>query len=199
MAARRPAPSRIVCNTPASRSVRRIRSAVSRGMSAPSTKCVVENTGRVNYSHAVRTEQAGLTGPVTLDGLPLNDWRMYRLPMDDLSKLRFSTKPCVGPCFYEAEMTVNAPADTYLDTRGLHKGQLWLGEHNLGRFWSIGPVHTLYAPAPWMQRGANRIRFFDLTGDASDRLTTVAAPTWAESQGSNAARASSRVSSSFCV
>ncbi len=137
---------------------------------------LVENTGRVNYSHAIRGEQAGLTGAVTLDGKPLSDWRMFRLPMDDLSKLRLSSKPCAGPCFYEAEMTVQQPADTYLDMRGLHKGQLWLGTRNLGRFWSIGPVHTLYAPAPWMQRGANRIVFFDLTGDATDRLTSVAAP-----------------------
>jgi beta-galactosidase len=137
---------------------------------------LVENTGRVNYSRAIRTEQAGLTGEVTLEGQPLNDWRMYRLPMDDVSKLPMSAEPCVGPCFYEVEMTVDRPADTYLDTRGLHKGQLWLGEHNLGRFWSIGPVHTLYTPAPWMRPGVNRIVFFDLTGDAKERLTAVNAP-----------------------
>jgi beta-galactosidase len=137
---------------------------------------LVENTGRVNYSRAIRTEQAGLTGEVTLEGQPLNDWRMYRLPMDDVSKLPMSAEPCVGPCFYEVEMTVDRPADTYLDTRGLHKGQLWLGEHNLGRFWSIGPVHTLYTPAPWLRPGANRIVFFDLTGDSTERLTTVKAP-----------------------
>jgi beta-galactosidase len=137
---------------------------------------LVENTGRVNYSHAIRGEQTGLTGPVTLNGQPLADWSMFGLPMDDPSKLRMSSEPCSGPCFYEAEMTVDQPADTYLDTRGLHKGQLWLGARNLGRFWSIGPVHTLYAPAPWMRRGANRIVFFDLTGDASDRLATVQAP-----------------------
>lgn len=137
---------------------------------------LVENTGRVNYSHAIRTEQTGLTGAVTLDGRALEDWRMYRLPMDDLSGLCFAAKPCAGPCFYEAEMTVDRPGDTYLDMRGLHKGQLWLGTHNLGRFWSIGPAHTLYTPAPWMQAGANRIIAFDLTGDATDRLTSVKAP-----------------------
>jgi beta-galactosidase len=137
---------------------------------------LVENTGRVNYSHAIRTEQTGLTGAVTLAGQPLQDWRMFRLPMNDLSSLRMTNAPCTGPCFYEAEMTVDRPADTYLDMRGAHKGQLWLGDHNLGRFWSIGPIHTLYTPAPWLRQGANRITFFDLTGDASDRLTTVAAP-----------------------
>ena len=73
-------------------------------------------------------------------------------------------------------MTVAKPGDTYLDMRGAHKGQLWLNDHNLGRFWSIGPVHTLYTPAPWLKAGANRVLFFDLTGDASDKLTTVEKP-----------------------
>ncbi|MGR6327458.1 glycoside hydrolase family 35 protein [Sphingomonas sp. XXL09] len=139
---------------------------------------LVENTGRVNYSHAIRTEQAGLTGAVTLDGQPLKDWSMYRLPMDDLSRFAMTAAPCSGPCFYEADLTVDRPADTYLDARGLHKGQLWLGEHNLGRFWSIGPVHTLYVPAPWLRAGANRVTFFDLTGTPDERLSTVAAPVW---------------------
>lgn len=137
---------------------------------------LVENTGRVNYSHAIRTEQAGLTGAVTLEGAPLQDWQMFRLPMDDIAKLRMSPAPCTGPCFYEVQMTADHPADTYLDMRALHKGQVWLGEHNLGRFWSIGPVHTLYVPAPWMRQGANTIRFFDLTGDSGAALASVKAP-----------------------
>jgi beta-galactosidase len=137
---------------------------------------LVENTGRVNYSRAIRTEQTGLTGAVTLAGQPLGGWSMFRLPMDDVSTLRMTTAPCTGPCFYEAELTVDKPQDTYLDVRKLHKGQLWLGSHNLGRFWSIGPVHTLYTPAPWMQAGANKITFFDLTGDGKGRLATATAP-----------------------
>jgi len=137
---------------------------------------LVENTGRVNYSHAIRTEQAGLTGAVTLEGRPVEDWSMFRLPMSDPNAIRLSAKPCSGPCFYEAEMIVDRPADTYLDMRGLHKGQLWLGSHNLGRFWEIGPVHTLYAPAPWMQAGANRILFFDLTGGGRAAPKSASAP-----------------------
>jgi beta-galactosidase len=139
---------------------------------------LVENTGRVNYSHAIRTEQTGLTGAVTLDGAALTDWRMFRLPMDDLSTLKLTNAACTGACFYEAEMTVDKPADTYLDMRGLHKGQMWLGTRNLGRYWSIGPVHTLYTPAPWLTAGANRLVFLDLTGDARGQVKTVNAPVW---------------------
>lgn len=137
---------------------------------------LVENTGRVNYSKAIRTEQAGLTGEVTLAGKPLRDWQMFSLPMDDPTRLRFSPGRCVGPCFYQADLVVDRPADTWLDTRRLHKGQLWLGKRNLGRFWSVGPVFTLYAPGPWLKAGVNRVTFFDLAGDGGERLDTGTAP-----------------------
>jgi beta-galactosidase len=137
---------------------------------------LVENTGRVNYSTAIRTERTGLTGIVSLDGKTLKTWENYSLPMDDLSRLRFEAAPCAGPCFFKATMAVAKRQDTYLDTRGLHKGQLWLGSHNLGRFWSIGPEYALYAPGPWLQRGQSTVVFFDLLGDATDRLMTSAEP-----------------------
>ncbi len=137
---------------------------------------LVENTGRINYSHAIRTEQAGLTGTATLSGQPLTSWQMFRLPMDDVARIPMRAEPCTGPCFYEAIMTVDAPADTYFDTRGLHKGQLWLGTRNMGRFWSIGPAHTLYAPGAWMTRGANRVIVFDLAGSDTDSLATTRDP-----------------------
>ena len=136
---------------------------------------LVENTGRVNYSAAIRGERAGLTADVTLDGRELKGWEIFPLPMDKLSTLRLLPEPCTGPCFFQARMTVKQATDTYLDTRGLHKGQLWLGEHNLGRFWtSEGPEFTLYAPGPWLTTGTTKVTFFDLRGDDSDRLSTTA-------------------------
>lgn len=140
---------------------------------------LVENTGRVNYSHAIVTERTGITGAVTLAGSPLARWDNFSLPMDDLKRLRFFSEPCTGPCFFQARMQVVSPADTYLDTRMLHKGQMWLGkysEHNVGRFWSVGPVSTLYAPAPWMEKGTTILTFFDLLGDATDRVATTTEP-----------------------
>jgi beta-galactosidase len=137
---------------------------------------LVENTGRVNYSKVIRGERAGLTGSVTIAGKTPREWEIYSLPMDDLSRLRMLPEPCTGPCFFRTSMTVSKPADTYLDTRGLHKGQLWIGNHNLGRFWSVGPQYTLYAPAPWMQIGTTAITFFDLLSDGSERLSTRTEP-----------------------
>jgi beta-galactosidase len=144
---------------------------------------LVENTGRVNYSKVIQTERAGLTGTVTIgDKIPRN-WEIYSLPMDDLSKLRMLPEPCSGPCFFRTSMMVKRPADTYLDTRGLHKGQMWIGDHNLGRFWSIGPQYTLFTPAPWMQAGTTPITFFDLQSDGAEQLTTRAEPVFGAATG----------------
>jgi beta-galactosidase len=137
---------------------------------------LVENSGRVNFTKVIRTERKGLTGEVTLDGKRPQHWEIYSLPMNDLSRLRFLPEPCNGPCFFKASMRVEMPADTYLDTRALHKGMLWIGTKPLGRFWSIGPQFTLYAPGPWLHPGANSVTFFDLLSDGTDRLKTVTQP-----------------------
>lgn len=137
---------------------------------------LVENTGRINYSRAIRTEQAGLTGAVTLNGKPLVDWQMFRLPMDDVSRLKLTDRPCVGPCFYETQMTVGKPADTYLDMRRFHKGQVWVNGQNLGRYWSIGPVYSLYTPAPWLRSGFNNVLTLDLLGEANGQVISASRP-----------------------
>jgi beta-galactosidase len=137
---------------------------------------LVENSGRVNYTTVIRTERKGITGSVMLGGKQPKHWEIYALPMDDPAKLRFLHEPCEGPCFYRADMTVSALADTYLDTRGLHKGQVWVNKQPLGRFWSIGPQYTLFTPGPWLKTGQNDIVFFDLMGTSADVLKSVDKP-----------------------
>lgn len=139
---------------------------------------LVENTGRVNYSYAILTERKGLTGAVTLDGKLLQDWQNFSLPMSDLSSLHFQKEPCDGPCFFKSSIQVDKPADTYVDTRSLYKGQLWLGDHNLGRFWSIGPQYTLYAPGCWLHPGTNSITVFELNAQKDEKLTSVNHPSF---------------------
>ena len=137
---------------------------------------LVENSGRVNFTKVIRTERKGLTGSVTLDGKQPKSWEIYSLPMSDLSGLRFLPEPCNGPCFFRTEMNVSKPADTYLNTRGLHKGMVWLEQQPLGRFWSVGPQFALYTPGSWLKQGSNTITFFDLTGDSSDQIKTSTEP-----------------------
>jgi beta-galactosidase len=137
---------------------------------------LVENSGRVNYTKVIRTERKGITGAVTIAGKELNRWEIYSLPMDDLTKLRFLPEPCEGPCFYRMSMKVAKPADTYMDTRALHKGTIWVNGRPLGRFWSVGPQFALYTPAPWLHQGENDVVLFDLLGTHEDLLKSGAEP-----------------------
>ena len=155
---------------------------IPRATRAATLDILVENTGRVNYSRAILTERKGLTGIVSLDGKTPGSWEIYSLPMSDLSKLRFEDEPCSGPCFFRTIMQVSVPADTYLDTRGLKKGQLWLGQHNLGRFWSIGPELSIYAPGCWLQRGENKITLFELQATPGERLVSMIEPVFGKTK-----------------
>lgn len=144
---------------------------------APSTlDILVENSGRVNYTAVIQGERKGLTGSVTLSGKPLGSWKIYSLPMDNLAAIHFASGPCEGPCFYRTEMTVTSLADTYLETRGAEKGEVWINGHTLGRFWNIGPQYTLFTPASWLKNGRNDIVFFDLDGKRSDEMESVDKP-----------------------
>jgi beta-galactosidase len=135
---------------------------------------LVENTGRVNFGHQVPYERAGITRSVTLGGVPLTGWKIYPLPLTDPSKIAFNREPCNGACFYQSSFNVDEPADTFVDTRQLGHGQVWINGHLLGRFWKIGPQGALYLPAPWLKQGQNEIVAFDVNGKPDRSVPFVA-------------------------
>jgi len=137
---------------------------------------LVENTGRVNYSLAIRGERQGVTKQVTLAGKPLTGWQIYPLPMNDPGKLPFASGDCTGPCFYRGTLHVDRAADTFLDTRSCTKGFVWVNGRPLGRIWNIGPQETLYLPAPWLHTGDNEVIVFDLEGGPGRTVAGVTKP-----------------------
>jgi beta-galactosidase len=78
--------------------------------------------------------------------------------------------PAKPPTFFRGHFTVTTPNDTFLDTRSLGKGAVWINGHNLGRFWSVGPQQTLYVPGPWLHQGSNEIIVFDLLPQAHESV-----------------------------
>lgn len=141
---------------------------------------LVENSGRVNFTKVIRTEQKGIIGSVRIGGQQPAHWKIYSLPLSDLTKLHFSKGTCEGPCFYRHSMNTHnssvangAFADTFLDAHGLSKGAAFLNGRPLGRFWSVGPEFTLYAPGPWLHAGTNEIVLFDLQGSRAESLKTT--------------------------
>jgi len=129
---------------------------------------LVEGTGRINFSPELRNERQGINGPVMFGGKELTGWQVMPLPMNDLSALHFgrimSRPRAVGPAFYDGHFDLQSLGDTFLDTRGLGKGAVWINGRAIGRFWNVGPQQTLYVPAPWLKQGENEIVVFTLGG-----------------------------------
>lgn len=125
---------------------------------------LVENTGRIGHSHELQKERKGVTKQIVFNSVALKDWQIFSLPMSQRSDIKYAKKLCDGPCFYRASFVVNTRADTFLDTRELSKGFVWINGQALGRFWEIGPQRTLYLPAPFLATKENLLEVFDLHG-----------------------------------
>lgn len=125
---------------------------------------LVENSGRINFTTAIRGERAGILGVVTFASAPLTGWENYRLPFTPPPGREYRRKSCSGPCLYRAEFAVDQPGDTFLNTQRLSKGVIWVNGHLLGRFWNVGPMGSLYLPGAWLQSGRNQITVLDLDG-----------------------------------
>ncbi len=140
---------------------------------------LVENSGRVNFTKALRDERKGISRPVTLGGAELTDWNVYPLPMESPPRAFFRGHAPAGPAFYRGTFRLAVTGDTFLDTRGWGKGTVWINGHHLGRFWSIGPQQTLYVPGPWLRSGDNEIVVFSLAAPRQPSMRGITAPIFA--------------------
>jgi beta-galactosidase len=125
---------------------------------------LVENSGRINFTTAIRGERAGILGAVSLGGTVLAGWESFADVVTEPAPGDFKQGDCTGPCFYRASLEVQQPGDTYLNTTNLGKGVVWVNGHLLGRFWNVGPMGSLFLPGVWLHAGSNTLTVFDLNG-----------------------------------
>ncbi len=123
---------------------------------------LVDTMGHINYGDQIGKDQKGLIGAAKLGDKSLNGWDHYGLPLDDVSGLKFARRHIDGPAFYRGTFEVTETGYTFLDMRGWGKGYVWVNGHNLGRYWSVGPQHALFVPAPWLKVGGNEVIVLDL-------------------------------------
>ncbi|GGE96850.1 glycoside hydrolase family 35 protein [Mycetocola zhadangensis] len=118
---------------------------------------VVESLGRINYG-AKLGERKGILGGVLLGRRLAHGWTHRVLPLDG--------QPLIGEVgtdgFASAEFDLPAAADAWLAFPGGVKGMVWVNGFLIGRYWSVGPQETLYAPAPLWREGRNEVRVLDL-------------------------------------
>lgn len=126
---------------------------------------LVENMGRLNSTKRMRDETKGIHDAL-LGDQPLRGWEIYSLPMDPAPRVGATAKPFLaGPHFAEGAFTLKEVGDTFLDTRALGMGAVWVNGHAIGRFWNIGPQATLYVPGAWLKKGTNDVVIFELLND----------------------------------
>ena len=143
---------------------------------------LVENTGRLNSTAAMRDERKGIRG-VRLGDRELTDWQMYSLPMDNPNAVMAVSRKAEkllnsdAPHFSVGSFELPEAGDSFLDVRALGKGLLWINGHALGRFWDIGPQDTLYVPGPWLKKGRNEVVVFELKpGHGAAALSGLTSP-----------------------
>jgi len=133
-------------------------------VSNPVLEIFVEGMGRINYGPYL-IDRKGITDRVTLNGMTLMNWEVYKMPMDRqfIYDLRSSGRTLDKPgLFFRGNFVLPRPNDTFFDMSNYSKGIVWVNGHNLGRYWNIGPQKRLYCPASWLRSGMNEIMVFDL-------------------------------------
>ena len=140
---------------------------------------LVENMGRVNYGHKflADTQRKGIRTGVCADLHFVTGWDAYTLPLDDISGLDYTAGYTAGqPSFSRFEFELAAPSDTFVDCTGFGKGVVFVNGFNVGRYWQIGPIATLYVPHGITRAGQNELVVFDTEGVVSDRINLRSEP-----------------------
>uniref|UniRef100_A0A672T6D5 Beta-galactosidase-like n=1 Tax=Sinocyclocheilus grahami TaxID=75366 RepID=A0A672T6D5_SINGR len=120
---------------------------------------LVENMGRINFGSYIN-DKKGLLGNLILGNDVLTDWSIYPLDIDtavangwlQAAHSGSAMEAGDGPMIYSGTLKSTGLAwDTFVKLNGWTKGQVWVNEVNLGRYWpQRGPQQTLYVPGPFL-------------------------------------------------
>jgi beta-galactosidase len=141
----------------------------------PQLDILVENMGHINFAQYM-IDRKGITDRVTLNGMTLTNWQIFKLPMDEKFVASLKNKYPEGfhdGVFFKGSFELNKVADTYLDLSNFKKGVIWVNGHNLGRYWNVGPQFRLYCPANWLLKGKNSVTVFDMHQETKTTIKGV--------------------------
>lgn len=130
----------------------------------PLLEILVEGMGRINFGQHL-IDRKGITERVTLNGMTLMNWKVYKLPLDHkfIYDLRSTGKTLSKPgIFFKGNFSLITLGDTYFDLSNYTKGIVWVNGNNLGRYWEIGPQKRLFCPRTFLKQGLNEIIILDL-------------------------------------
>jgi len=136
----------------------------------------VESLGRVNYGPR-SGEPKGITGGLLHERQYLHGVRARGLrldALDDIGDVPFRPPAEDGaPGLYRGTVTVRGAGDARLELPGWTRGFAWVNGFNLGRYWSVGPQHSLYVPGPVLREGENEVWLLEFEEPAPAGSGTV--------------------------
>ena len=136
----------------------------------------VESLGRVNYGPR-SGEPKGITGGLLHERQYLHGVRARGLrldALDDIGDVPFRPPAEDGaPGLYRGTVTVRGAGDARLELPGWTRGFVWVNGFNLGRYWSVGPQHSLYVPGPVLREGENEVWLLEFEEPAPAGSGTV--------------------------
>ncbi|WP_432179765.1 glycoside hydrolase family 35 protein [Streptomyces sp. NBC_00063] len=136
----------------------------------------VESLGRVNYGPRTG-EPKGVTGGVLHERQYLHGVRARALRLDafdDADAVRglAPVDGCAGGAgLYRGVFEVSGAGDAELELPGWTRGFVWVNGFNLGRYWSVGPQHSLYVPGPVLREGRNEVWVLETEAAGEPRVT----------------------------
>jgi len=127
---------------------------------------LVENMGRVNYGTRLLspTQKKGIRTGVVIDRHLHFGWQQWALDFKSITHIDWTKQlsnygPTLNRFTFDLDQTVN----TYLNCAAFGKGIVLVNGHHIGRYWSVGPIETLYVPSDFLNVGHNEIVVFETT------------------------------------
>lgn len=149
---------------------------------------LIENMGRINYGPRLTapSQSKGLGSGLIADLHFVGNWGIYPLPMDDISAIDYTNQWLPNtPAFYEFQFDCQDCQDTYIDMTGFGKGLVFINGKNLGRFWEVGPIVSLYLPKSYLITGNNKLTVFETEGKYRNKINLVKHPIIIDVKGEN--------------
>ncbi|MFD2307159.1 glycoside hydrolase family 35 protein [Enterococcus termitis] len=130
---------------------------------------LVENLGRVNYGFKLNspTQSKGIRGGIMQDIHFHQGYDQYPLTLSEkqLQRIDYTAgQNPQHPSFYQVTFELNTVADTFIDCSCYGKGVVLVNGFNLGRYWNVGPIRSLYCPKEILKVGENEVVIFETEG-----------------------------------
>ncbi|MCA1023806.1 glycoside hydrolase family 35 protein [Halobacillus litoralis] len=139
---------------------------------------LVENMGRANYGEHL-TDRKGITKNLWIGEQYFFNWEMYAIEMDRLPHDYALEKEERYPKFFRGTFDAEGRQDTFIQSEGFTKGNIFINGFNLGRFWNTaGPQQRIYVPGPLLKEKGNELVVLELEGTSAAGVQLLDQPSW---------------------